>query len=328
MNQQRLHRRHFMKSTMATGLAATGLAVGANQAAVAASSEPLYRISLAQWSLNKHFKAKGGELDNLDFARVARDQFKIDHIEYSSQMFQDKAADKGYLAQMLQRQRDAGSTALLIMVDNEGDLGDPDPKARTQAIENHHKWADAAKHLGCHSVRVNARSQGTWDEQLELAADGLRQLTEYGAKLGINTIVENHGGLSSNGKWLAAVMKQVDHPNVGTLPDFGNFITNDETGEEYDRYLGVEELMPYAKAVSAKAKKFDSNGEEVSTDYHRMMKIVVDSGYRGFVGIEFERDHHTKHEGIRLTKQLLERVRDELAAAEAYTDAAQPPKRD
>lgn len=307
MTPQHLHRRQFLKTSVATGLALT-----ANRRVLAAESEPLYRISLAQWSLKEHFKAKGGDLDNLDFARTARNEFEIDHIEYSSQMFQDKAADKGYLAQMLQRQRDAGVTALLIMVDNEGDLGDPDPQARTQAIENHHKWTDAAKHLGCHSVRVNARSKGTWDEQLELATDGLRQLTEYGATLGINTIVENHGGLSSNGKWLSAVMNKVDHPNVGTLPDFGNFITNNETGEEYDRYLGVEELMPYAKAVSAKAKKFNDDGEEVFTDYHRMMKIVVDSGYRGYVGIEFEREHHPKPEGIRLTKRLLERVREEL----------------
>lgn len=310
MKPGQLDRRIFIKSALTTSLA-----VAANPPVLAAEKEPLYRISLAQWSLNKHFQAKGGDLDNLDFAQVAREQFDIDHIEYSSQIFQDKAADKAYLAQMRQRQRDAGATALLIMVDLEGDLGDPDPKARTQAVENHYKWADAAKYLGCHSVRVNAASKGSWDEQMNLAADGLRRLTEYGSSLGIHTIVENHGGLSSNGKWLSSLMKRVGHPMVGTLPDFGNFVTNHDTGEEYDCYQGVKELMPFAKAVSAKAKKFNEKGDEVLIDYRRMMKIVVDSGYRGYVGIEFERDHHPKHEGIRLTKRLLERVRDELSSA-------------
>lgn len=309
------NRRQFLgvASGATVGIAMSKL-VGRAAAAEAADKKPLYKISLAQWSLNSHFKAKGGDLDNLEFARTSREEFGIDRIEYSSQMFQDKADDVLYLREMSRRQDEAGVKALLIMVDNEGRLGDPDPKARAEAVENHHKWADAAEMLGCHSLRVNAASEGSWDEQVELAADGLRQLTEYGAKLGINTIVENHGGLSSNGEWLATVMKKVDHPRCGTLPDFGNFVVNHETGEEYDRYQGVKDLMPFAKAVSAKSQEFDKQGNEIHTDYRRMMKIVVDSGYRGYVGIEFERDKHSKFEGIRLTKALLERVRDELSS--------------
>ena len=304
-------RRQFLgqSGALAAGLYAASCAVSAP---AADDAVPLYKISLAQWSLNKLFKAKGGDLDNLDFARTTRERFGLDAMEYSSQMFQDKAADKTYLREMKKRQRDAGVKALLIMVDHEGRLGDPDAKARKQAVENHYKWAEAARFLGCHSLRVNAASAGSWDEQLNYAADGLRRLTEFGAKLGLNTIVENHGGLSSNGKWLAAVIRKVDHPRSGTLPDFGNFVIDRKTGEQYDRYQGVKELMPFAKAVSAKSTEFDRDGNEIHTDYRRMMRIVVDAGYRGYVGIEFEGDKHSKFEGIQLTKALLERVRDEI----------------
>jgi sugar phosphate isomerase/epimerase len=193
------------------------------------------------------------------------------------------------------------------MIDGEGDLGDPDEKARQSAVERHHKWVEAAARLGCHSIRVNARSTGTYEEQLKLAADGLAQLSEFAAGHKLNVIVENHGGLSSDGGWLAGVMKQVGMNNCGTLPDFGNF-------GSYDRYKGVEELMPYAKAVSAKSHQFDDTGNETKTDYYRMMKIVVDSGYRGFVGIEWEGGKPSEVEGIRLTQKLLERVREKLSA--------------
>jgi len=306
------NRREFFKQTAGTA-AGLVLATSAPAGLLAAEEEPLYKISLAQWSLNSLFQAKGGDLDNLDFAETSRRKFDIDHIEYSSQMFQDKATDKQYLREMKKRQDGTGVDGLLIMVDHEGNLGDPDEAKRRMAVENHYKWVEAAKYLGCHSVRVNAASQGDWDQQLELAADGLRRLTEFAAGHQLNVIVENHGGLSSNGKWLSAVIKKVDHPRSGTLPDFGNFVVDRATGEEYDRYQGVKELMPFAKAVSAKSYEFDKQGNEVHIDYGRMMRIVVDAGYRGYVGIEFERDHHTKFEGIRLTKALLERVRDEIA---------------
>jgi len=196
---------------------------------------------------------------------------------------------------------------LLIMCDGLGNLGDPDEKARTQAIENHFPWVEAAKRLGCHAIRVNAASSGDFEEQQKLAADGLTRLSDYAAQMQMNVIVENHGGLSSNGGWLAGVMKLVDRPNCGTLPDFGNF-------HDYDRYRGMEELMPFAKGVSAKSHEFDAEGNEVRTDYRRMMKIVLDAGYSGWVGIEYEGKALPEPEGIVATKKLLERVRDELAA--------------
>ena len=192
------------------------------------------------------------------------------------------------------------------MCDNEGDLGDPNQKAREKAVENHFKWMEAAKFLGCHSIRVNAKSEGTYEDQIRLASDGLRRLTEYGEKIGINTIVENHGGLSSNGKWLVSVMKEVDHPMCGTLPDFGNFKIKD--GEWYDRYTGVDELMPYAKAVSAKSHSFNWKGDEINTDYKKMINIVLSADYNGYIGIEFEGSEVDEIEGIHLTKNLMEKV--------------------
>jgi sugar phosphate isomerase/epimerase len=276
---------------------------------------------LAQWSLNRHlFGRAEPKLDNLDFAKTARD-FGIDAVEYVNQFFFDKGTDKAYLTDMKQRAADVGVRSLLIMVDREGALGAPDQAQRAEVVGKHHKWVDAAKFLGCHSIRVNAQSDGklSFDEQMKLAADGLRQLTEYGAEQDINVIVENHGGLSSHGQWLVGVMKLVDHPRCGTLPDFGNFAVNRSKNEWYERYQGVTELMPYAKAVSAKAHAFDESRPWVTiderskkeTDFLKMMRIVLDAGYRGWVGIESE-GGQDQYEGIRATKDLLERVRAEL----------------
>ncbi len=201
------------------------------------------------------------------------------------------------------------------MVDGEGQLGAPDDQQRTAAVENHYKWVDAAKFLGCHSIRVNAGSGGSYQEQQERAADGLGRLSEYAKPHGLNVIVENHGGLSSNGAWLAGVIKMVGMDNCGTLPDFGNFfIKRGDNPEEYDRYQGVDELMPYAKAVSAKTHDFDEQGNEIHTDYEKMMRIVVEKhGYHGYVGIEYEGGKIGEMEGIQKSKELLERVAKKLA---------------
>ncbi len=319
-----LNRRNFLKMSAAwatgagllgvAGCAASPAGRAADAAVRAAGAEPLFRISLAQWSLHRTLRA--GQLDHLDFAPTARQRFGVDAVEYVNQFFMDRARDRDYLSQMRSRAEDAGVRSLLIMCDREGNLGDPDPALRTQAVENHYKWVEAAQFLGCHSIRVNAGSAGSYEEQIRLAADGLRRLAEFGDVHGIDVIVENHGGLSSNGAWLAAVIQLVDHPRAGTLPDFGNFcIRPDETGclEEYDRYRGVAELMPSARGVSAKSHEFDQQGDEVRTDYRRMMTIVLDAGYRGYVGVEYEGDQLSEEQGILATRRLLERVRDELA---------------
>ena len=299
-----MNRRDFIKQSAAItgGLTLTG--IGSSIIASCATSET-FKISLAEWSL--HRSLQSGDIDHLDFYSIAKNEFGISAVEYVNSFFFDKAKNVSYLKEMKTRANDLGVKSLLIMCDNEGNLGDPDSNKRTQAIENHYKWAEAAQYLGCHSIRVNARSFGTYDEQIELATDGLRRLTEFGDTLDINTIVENHGGLSSNGEWLSAVMEKVNHPRVGTLPDFGNFLLEEDVW--YDRYKGMKELMPYAKAVSAKSHEFDKNGNETGTDYYKMLKIVLDAGYDGYVGIEYEGTVHSEMEGIRLTLELLKKVR-------------------
>jgi sugar phosphate isomerase/epimerase len=297
-----MHRREFLKRSAA----AAALPLLADRT----ETKPVFEISLAQWSL--HRTLFGGKLEALQFPAYAR-RGGLDAVEYVNSFFKDKAGDAAYLGELKRRADDAGVRSLLIMVDGEGALGDADATARSKAVQRHLPWIEAAKRLGCHSIRVNARSQGTPQEQRDCAADGLRQLTELAAPHELNVLVENHGGLSSNGAWLASVIEQVDHPRCGTLPDFGNFRIAE--GEWYDRYQGVKELMPFAKAVSAKSNDFDANGNEVHTDYLRMMRIVLDAGYRGYVGIEYEGQKLGEDEGIMATKALLERVRSELAPA-------------
>jgi L-ribulose-5-phosphate 3-epimerase len=297
------NRRGFLKSS---ALAAAGTAIASlAQNCSSADDKPLaFKVSLAQWSLHKTLFS--GKLKNLDFAQQATTEYGIDAVEYVNQFFKDKAQDQQYLAEMKSRAADQGVKNVLIMIDDEGFLGDPDSAKRTKAVENHYPWVAAAKYLGCHSIRVNAYSKGTSDEQAKLATDGLRRLSEFAAPAGINVIVENHGGLSSNGKWLTGVIKAVNLPNCGTLPDFGNF-------QDYDRYLAVREMMPWAKGVSAKSHDFDAHGNETSTDYRRMLKIVLDAGYHGYLGVEYEGSRLSEPDGIRATKKLLERVRSELS---------------
>ncbi len=297
----------FIKSSKIIG--AVGLAGGSNLSLSCTQKELLYKISLAQWSLHKTIKR--GDLDNLDFAKTAKNDFDINAVEYVNQFFKDKATDITYLTEMKNRADGEGVRSLLIMCDGEGRLGDPENDKRKQAVENHYKWIDAAKFFGCHSIRVNAASEGSYEEQKKLAADGLAKLTEFGARQKINVIVENHGGLSSNGEWLSSVIKMVNNPCCGTLPDFGNFRVSKE--ENYDRYKGVTELMPYAKAVSAKSHNFEKNGGEKNTDYLKMMKIVLAAGYHGYVGIEYEGSDLSEPEGIKATKILLEKVREQLS---------------
>ena len=268
----------------------------------------MFKISLAQWSLHRAFFDK--KADPLDFAKIAKTDFGIEAVEYVNQFFKDKAKDQAYLGDLKKRADDHGVTSVLIMCDGEGALGDPDERKRLEAVDNHKKWVEAAKFLGCHSIRVNAQSSGAYWEQMKLAADGLRKLTEFGATYQIGVIVENHGGLSSNGTWLSSTIHTVNHPGCGTLPDFGNFKIADKIW--YDRYKGTEELMPFAKGVSAKSHEFDDDGNETKTDYRKMIPIVLSYAYRGWIGVEYEGSKHTEPDGIKLTKTLLETVRDEL----------------
>jgi sugar phosphate isomerase/epimerase len=267
-----------------------------------------FTISLAEWSF--HRALQGGQMTHLDFPVVARRDFDIGACEYVNSFFKDKAHDDRYLEELARRCNENGVRSALIMCDGEGDLASEDTIARSAAVSNHKKWVDAAARLGCHSIRVNVYGTGSPQEHAKRAADSLVQLASYATPDKLNIIVENHGGITSDGAWMASVMKIANHPRVGTLPDFGNFNMGD--GKQYDRYKGVEEMMPFAKAVSAKSYAFDERGEETTIDYHRMMRIVVDGGYHGNLGIEYEGDVHSEHDGVRLTQELLVRIRGEL----------------
>lgn len=278
-------------------------------AETAKPKELFFKISLAEWSLHKTLFE--GKLTNLDFPAKAKNDFGISAVEYVNQFFKDKAKDQAYLADLKKRCEDNGVTSVLIMIDGEGGLGDVNKTKRTTAVENHKKWVDAAKFLGCHSIRVNAYGEGSREEVAKAATDGLRTLSEFAKGSDINVIVENHGGYSSDGQWLSQVIANTQMPNCGTLPDFGNFCIvrdNDTCKEWYDRYKGIEEMMPFAKGVSAKANEFDAQGNCIETDYTKMLPIVKKAGYTGYIGIEYEGSKLSEDEGIRATKALLEKV--------------------
>lgn len=302
-----MNRKVFLRN--ASALAAGCAVVPAWGKELITAKKPFFEISLAQWSLHKKLFAK--EMDNLDFPGMTKKDFGINVVEYVNVFFKDKAESTQYLNELLKRCKDNGVKNHLIMCDGEGDLGNTDAAARTKAVENHYKWVNAAKYLGCATIRVNAAGRGTAAEVSDAAAEGLAKLGDYAAKEKINVIVENHGGYSSDGSWLSGVMKKVNKSNVGTLPDFGNFCIKrdgNKCAEEYDRYKGTKELMPFAKGVSAKSYNFDDKGNCIETDYDKMLKIVKDSGFKGYVGIEYEGGALSESEGILKTKALLERV--------------------
>jgi len=293
-------------------------------------SEADFQISLAQWSLHRTYfggaiedwqehnrllmespdEVLKGDLDPMDFPKVAAG-YGIQCIELVNTFYYSKATDMDYWTEFKKRCNEAGVIVGLIMCDALGNLGDSDPEARLQAVKNHHPWVDVAAFLGAKSIRVNAAGSGTADELAANALDGLTMLGEYGASKGINILVENHGGYSSDGKWLSGVLKKVGMDNVGTLPDFDNFCierTPEGCTNEYDRYQGMTDLMPYAKGVSAKSHEFDANGDELDSDFLKIMQIVKKSGFKGYVGIEYEGNQLSEDAGIKATKALLEKV--------------------
>jgi sugar phosphate isomerase/epimerase len=261
--------------------------------------EQRFKISLAEWSF--HIALGKGEMTNLDFPRIAKTKYNLDAVEYVSPFFKGKSEDTKYLTSLKDSCTKYGVKSLLIMVDGEGNLADTSVAARQKAVENHYKWVKAAKFLGCHSIRVNAAGRGTMGQMQAAAIDGLSKLSDYAAGFGINVIVENHGGNSSIGKWLAEVMKAVNKPNCGTLPDVGNFY-------EYDRYAGVKEMMPYAKGVSGKTHDFDQDGNETQIDYPKMLKIIADSGFKGYIDVEYEGTKLSEAEGVKASIALVQKV--------------------
>jgi len=289
-------RRHFIKSTAA---ALAGASLPAMSQTSKKLTPPRFQISLAEWSL--HRMLNGKKLTHLDFPIYAKKTFGIHAVEYVNTFFKKSPTDKTYLKELITRTKNEGIRNVLIMCDREGQLGAATKEARNQTINNHKKWVEAARALGCHSIRVNAAGSGTPEELAKRVASSLYSLSSFAKGFGINVIVENHGGLSSDGLWLSSLLKSVNLSNCGALPDFGNFGT-------YDRYQGIQDLMPFAKGVSAKSRNFDADGNETETDYLKAMQIVAASKYKGYLGIEYEGGKLSEPDGIIATKKLIERT--------------------
>ncbi len=310
------NRREFLKTA---GLSAAALTLGLpNLSFGAKKPEDVFKISLAEWSLQRILFA--GRMDHLDFAKLAKSN-GIDAVEYVNQFFMDKAQDMSYLREMKTRADGEGVESVLIMVDREGMLGEASSEGRAQTVENHKKWVEAAAYLGCHSIRVNAYHAVPWTEDedkrqeaIDICSSTFRRICEFAEGYDINVLIENHGGFSSNGKWLASLIEQTAHPRAGTLPDFGNFRMHTEGDRiySYDSYRGVDELMPYAKGVSLKPTVWDDRGNENPLDYERMLKIVTARGFNGYVGIEHG-EPNREWEGIEDIRVNLDQIRRTLA---------------
>jgi L-ribulose-5-phosphate 3-epimerase len=321
MHRPKISRRNFLEGTLAGGAALSfGLGLDARSALAAEpSGKPApgkigdFKISLAEWSLHRALREKNATITNLDFPKIAREQYGIEGVEFVNQFFKDKAQDSAYLKDLKNRANDQGVTCVLIMCDGEGDLSAKDKSKRMEAVENHKKWVDAAAALGCHSIRVNTGNNYS-PTDVDDVAEACGKLAEYGTQHQINVICENHGGPSSNPDALLALIKKVNMPRFGTLPDFGNF---PKANGKYsiDIYEAIARMMPYAKGVSAKSYDFGPDGKETELDYARIMKIVTDAGYHGFVGIEYEGSRLSEPEGIKATKRLLESVRGSMYSA-------------
>jgi L-ribulose-5-phosphate 3-epimerase len=303
-----MKRRSFIRSS---ALGITALAV--NPLTARTAYQKTLQISLAQWSLHRSFNE--GILNPVDFASIAMEKYQIDALEFVNGFYLDKATDEKFWNNMNARSRDAGAKNLVLMVDDEGDMGAASEKVRLKSVENHYKWVHAAKLLGCQTMRVNAFGDRDRDIYKTCIKESMSKLADYAGQSDINIVIENHGLFSSDASLIAEIIREVNRPNFGSFPDFGNWClsakwgsTQGDCDKEYDRYQGVAELLPFAKAVSAKSYNFNSEGEDTTIDYFRMMKIVKESDYNGHIGIEYEGTEQGEHEGILNTKELMKKA--------------------
>ncbi len=329
-----MKRRNFIRNSSQAGVALSLLGMYAckenkktetenseEEVALTEASSPFFKLSLAQWSIHKMIKEDG--VDPYSFAEKAKN-WGFTGLEYVSQLYNPELSEANYseeamaafIAKSNAEAEKHGMENVLIMIDGQGNLAVNDEAERNETVEKHKKWVDAAAAMGCHAIRVNLNGSMVPEEWTASSIDGLTKLSTYAKTKNINVLVENHGGLSSNGALHAAVMKAVNLDNCGSLPDFGNFcITRNEDRsckEAYDKYKGVEELMPYAKAVSAKSNDFDAAGEAIDIDYTKLLKIVKEAGYTGFIGVEYEGSILGEEAGIKATKDLMLKVAKEL----------------
>lgn len=307
-----MNRKHFLSLA---GVSTLGMALPSP--IFASNKSKKNKISLAQWSMNRSFFS--GKKDAIDFSIHAA-SMGFHGVEYVNQFYFDQLKSgttssknvKSLAKNLNTRSKDNNISNVLIMVDVEGNLADSSTQVIKTSIEQHKKWVELAAEIGCHSIRVNLAGEKDSKIWIEKSVEGLTGLCEFAQTMGINIIVENHGGLSSDASLLAQVMKKTNLENCGTLPDFGNFCISGRGSdlvckEWYDMYKGVAELMPYAKSVSAKSYDFDDNGNETKIDYAKMMKIVKENNYDGFIGVEYEGSRLKEREGILATKKLIQR---------------------
>jgi len=283
-------------------------------------STPFFKLSLAQWSLHKYVNDEKGSPFN--FASQAK-SMGFDGLEYVSQLYTKEIETLGFdtvIDSLITLSKKHDISNVLIMVDHEGDIADPDEAKRNEAVEKHKKWIDAAQKMGCHSIRVNTFGTNNPEIWKTTVVDGLKKISEYAATKNISVLCENHGWLSSDADKLMVAINEVNMKNCGTLPDFGNWCLKRKDGERWgecietypNKYEGIKKLMPVAQAVSAKSYDFDENGNETTIDYTRMMQIVKDAGYKSYIGVEYEGDRLDEKSGIIATRDLLIKVTKEL----------------
>ena len=319
MNERNLFTPVFVFSIILTLL--LSLVSCKNETKKTADSAPLFfELSLAQWSFNKSFREGG--ISPYDFAKRASD-LGFTGLEYVNQLYPDvmESEDKDAAIQEFVEKNNALAAQykmknVLIMIDSEGDLSSSNLQERLNAIENHKKWISAAHKMGCSAVRLNLNGENEVEQWMKNSIESLNALSAFAEPLNINVIVENHGGKSSNASLLMNVINSVGFDNCGTLPDFGNFCMSEDWGSlkdnkcnnPYDPYLGVSEMMPKAFGLSAKAYEFDTNGDETILDYYKLLSIVKKSGYKGFIGVEYEGEILSEKDGILATKRLLKKA--------------------
>ena len=301
-----MNRRSFLRSSSTAALSVSALGTLGSASTAQANSKPRFEFGIQQYTFRKPIQS--GALDVLDYPMHCKKELGISNIEYWSGGLKKKG-DAGYLAELKKRSIGEGLKNILILVDLGPKIDSPDAKVRAASFEEHKPWVDAAAALECGGIRVNISSGGDQEENLKNAVAGVAPLLDYAEAAGVKILLENHGGHSSNGAWVAKLMTAVDRPSFGTIPDFGNF-------KDYDRYLGVAEMMPWADTVCAKAHGFDAEGNENKTDYYKMMKVVSESDYRGVISIEFEGGDLSPEDGSRATRDLLKQAAE--AAGERF----------
>ena len=291
-------RREFIGSTIAAGALAGAGNMSLPGKAAAADRPTKDDISLAAWSLVREFRE--GKWKNLDLPRICREDFGINGLEFVNSFFE--LPTERYLNQLKKNAAEHGVTLVLIMVDGEGNMSAMEKKERMQAALNHRKWVDIAASLGCHAIRCNVGgpSKDYDQDTMKRAADSFGNLVEYASQYPLNVILENHGGASSNPDMMIGLMKAINSPNFGTLPDFGNIY-------EFDRYESIRKLVAYAKGISVKTK-FKPNGTHPDYDLEKLLKICMEEGYHGFYGIEQESPDANSWQAVRWSKAVIDRV--------------------